>query len=286
MYSAPITRKNPTLFVIMIDQSGSMDERASLVPQTTTKAEYVAAVTNSLISELLNRCRREEGVRDYFHLVAMGYSDCGVIPLLSEHFELLAPSRLSIMNKPRRKHIEERRLANGQTTIGNFEQTLWIEPHAEGNTPMYAAMLKAQSIVSQWCSRPANRSCYPPVIINISDGEATDADDSQLLETAAGIKNLRTDDGNAIFMNIHITNQELCPQAIFPCSPEELPGDRNARLLYEMSSEMPEIYHEQILEVRGPAPEGAPFRGVSYNTPITELVAMMNIGSMSVNLMQ
>ncbi len=286
MYNTPITRRNPALFAIMIDQSGSMGEKVCINSRWMRKTDKVVLVVNALISELINRCRREEGIRDYFQVVVLGYYDNGVYPLLSADFDLLTPSKLAIMNKPRQNRIEERVLANGKTVIGHFEQVLWIEPHAEGNTPMFAAMLKTHNLVGQWIKTRHNRASYPPVIINITDGEATDADPSQLREAAAALRNLETDNGKAIFMNIHINCDSDSPQAIFPCSTGEMPNDRNASLLYDMSSDMPGTYDDLIARVRGCSPSEGPFRGVSYNTPITELVAMMNIGSMSVNLME
>ena len=59
MYSARISRKSPALFVVLIDQSGSMEEPTSLYGRTVSKAEAVAATVNMLLGELLNRSRRE-----------------------------------------------------------------------------------------------------------------------------------------------------------------------------------------------------------------------------------
>ena len=55
MYSARISRKSPALFVILIDQSGSMEEPTSLYGRTVSKAEAVAATVNMLLGELLQR---------------------------------------------------------------------------------------------------------------------------------------------------------------------------------------------------------------------------------------
>ena len=50
-----------------------------------------------------------------------------------------------------------------------------------------------------------------------------------------------------------------------------------------MSSTMPDIYGESIVRLRGGG--DGPFRGMSYNAVMTELVSMMDIGSVSVNLL-
>ena len=50
---------------------------------------------------------------------------------------------------------------------------------------------------------------------------------------------------------------------------------------YECSSEMPRVFDDAIREAKGP---GAlpPFRGMSFNASAAELVAMLNIGSISI----
>ena len=70
---------------------------------------------------------------------------------------------------------------------------------------------------------------------------------------------------------------------VFASSEEELPDQRYARLLYRVSSEMPPLYNESIAALRGCQPEK--FRGMSYNASMTDLIGMMNIGSVSVTLM-
>lgn len=285
MYQARITRQHQALFLLLVDQSGSMGEKMTIHSRTLTKAEYVAEVANRMISELIDRCRREEGIRDYLRIAAIGYRDREIHPLLGDDFEPLTPSQLAAMKVSRRDRLEERVLPDGQSVVGNFPQTLWMHPAAAGNTPMYEALVKAHEIIAEWVAAPENRASYPPLIINISDGEATDADPGQLVDLAQKIKELSTHDGATLILNIHITDQAGAPRALFPASIIEVPVDRNARTLYEMSSVLPAVYDPLIVEVRGDQAQG-PFRGLCYNTPVTDLVAMMNIGSVSVELMQ
>lgn len=67
----------------------------------------------------------------------------------------------------------------------------------------------------------------------------------------------------------------------FPEAHEARYTNRYASLLYDCSSEMPAVFNEAIREAKGP---GAipPFRGMSYNASAAQLVAMLNIGSISV----
>src|SRR5262249_40166701 len=69
-HSAAISRKAPTLFLFVIDQSGSMDER---MEHGQTKAEFLAEVLNRTLRELVPRCTKADGVRDYFHVGVLGY---------------------------------------------------------------------------------------------------------------------------------------------------------------------------------------------------------------------
>ena len=104
-----------------------------------------------------------------------------------------------------------------------------------------------------------------------------------MLDAAESIRKLGTDDGTALLINIHICSDESRRQVLFPMSEQELPEQRYARLLYRMSSSMPDIYGESIVRLRGGG--DGPFRGMSYNAGMTELVSMMDIGSVSVNLL-
>src|SRR6266516_4217849 len=71
-YSAEISRASPTCFVFLIDQSGSMEEAIG-GGEGQRKCDVVTDALNRLLSELAIRCAKEEGVRDYFHVSAIGY---------------------------------------------------------------------------------------------------------------------------------------------------------------------------------------------------------------------
>ena len=285
MYAARITRLNPTAFIILIDQSGSMEERVLFNSTPMTKADSVALVTNRLISELMLRSCREDGVRDYFDIAVVGYSGNKATSLLGEKGEFVRSSQLAQMECPKRKITRERLLPGGESIITTQEQKYWITPRAEGSTPMYAALLSAYDMAERWCRKIHNRHSYPLTIFNITDGEASDGDPENLLDISDKIKQLHTDDGNVLLLNIHISSHEGNEPVIFPASKEELPQDKYAHLLYDMSSTMPATYNETIFQIRDNSID-PPFRGMSYNTSITDLIAMMNIGSLSVSLIQ
>jgi hypothetical protein len=141
-------------------------------------------------------------------------------------------------------------------------------------------------LVEWWCRRRQNAASYPPTIINITDGEASDGSGDDVRILAGKIRSTGTADGKTLLINIHLARGEEngvkvdeCVPVFFPSSPDELPPHRYARLLYDISSEMPEPYHDIIASMRtGAVP---PFRGVAYNSHIGDLAAMMNIGSVN-----
>ena len=115
----------------------------------------------------------------------------------------------------------------------------------------------------------------------LPDGEATDCDDEELRTVAGQIRDLGTADGRVLLINIHIAADAEGRSVFFPSEEERAYPNRYAALLCDCSSIMPEVFEAAIREAKGP---GAlpPFRGVSYNASADQLVAMLNIGSISV----
>src|SRR5947209_7695511 len=81
-YAAEISRTNPSCFLFLIDRSGSMEDAipasgaASDGPTggpKRTKAEGVADAINRLLQNLVIKCAKSEGVRDYYHVGVIGY---------------------------------------------------------------------------------------------------------------------------------------------------------------------------------------------------------------------
>lgn len=279
MYKSPITRLHPTAFVVLIDRSGSMSERIAFAGEEMPKSRAVALAANSFIDELLYRARRGEGVYDYYDIAVLGYSGDGIESLVSPAGEFVKPSRLAASKVSREKLTRERRLPDGRSVLAVVEQNMWIEPKAAGTTPMKAAMHEALSLLESWCRRRDNARSYPPTVLNITDGEASDGNDADIRDLAARLRRTGTADGDALLVNIHLARTDGGAPVAFPCDPAELPDQRYARLLYDISSPMPENYRDVIASMR-PGAEG-PFRGMGYNCPLGDLVAMMNIGSVN-----
>ena len=282
MYTQSITRAHRTAFLLLIDQSGSMNEPLCFRGREMTKAEAVAAITNDLIFELIERARRDDGVRDYYDLTVLGYSgDDEVRSLLPEDRKTMSVGELARMPIPLRTETVEHRLPDGTIALRDIPTPAWIEPRAAGQTPMYEALCEVHEIVDQWCARRENAESFPPVVFNITDGEATDCNDEELRNIAQRIRALGTDDGKVLLINIHIAADTTGRTVFFPSDDEADLPNRYARVLYDCSSPMPELFEGAIREAKGP---GAmpPFRGMSFNASAVELLTMLNIGSISV----
>ncbi len=282
MYTQSITRTHRTAFLLLIDQSGSMTEPLRFRGRDMTKAEAVATITNDLLFELIERARRDDGVRNYYDLTVLGYSgDNQVCSLLPEGRKMISISDLAQMPVPMRTETVEHRLPDGSVALRDIPTPAWIEPRAAGQTPMYEALCEAHELVDEWCARRENAESFPPVIFNITDGEATDCNEEELQNIARRIRSIGTDDGKVLLINIHIAADTSGRSVFFPSADEADVPNRYARLLYDCSSPMPELFEGAIREAKGP---GAmpPFRGMSFNASAVELLTMLNIGSISV----
>ena len=281
MYTQSITRNHRTAFILAIDCSGSMAESILFRGRRLTKAEAVAGITNDLLFELVERARRSDGIRDYYDIAVIGYSgDDEVRSLLPDGEELVPVSALAAREMPVRTEVIEHRLPDGSIALREIPAP-WIESQAAGQTPMCEALRRVRDIAAEWTARAANAESFPPVVFNITDGEATDCDDEELRAVCNQIKALETADGNVLLINIHIAAGDAGRHVFFPEAHEANYTNRYAALLYDCSSEMPAVFNEAIREAKGP---GAvpPFRGMSYNASAAQLVTMLNIGSISV----
>src|SRR5438270_11862681 len=71
-YAAEISRTNPTCFVFLVDQSGSMEEPFGTQPDKR-KADGVADALNRLLQNLVLKCAKADGIRDFFHVGMIRY---------------------------------------------------------------------------------------------------------------------------------------------------------------------------------------------------------------------
>ena len=71
-YAAELSRTNPTCLVFLIDQSSSMAEPFGAQPEKP-KAQGVADGINRLLQNLVLKCAKADGIRDFFHVGMIRY---------------------------------------------------------------------------------------------------------------------------------------------------------------------------------------------------------------------
>ncbi|MBR4994777.1 MAG: VWA domain-containing protein [Alistipes sp.] len=284
MYSQEITRRHRAAIIIALDRSGSMQERIRLGRMMLSKAEAVTMMAGSLITEIIDRCRRIDSLRNYYDVAVVGYSNDEVEMLLHKDGFISVEELAAMAPEPTTMAVEES-MPDGSSAMVEHTLTQWFQPKAEGKTPMYEAMLHIRDMVEKWCATEQNRESFPPVVINITDGESSDCDDRELTDVCSQIRRVSTSDGNVLMLNIHISANHTLPAMVFPMAEELSHADRYARTLAECSSEMPEVFNEAIMQLKG-AGATPPFVGMGYNASIIELLSIINIGSRSVNNMQ
>lgn len=275
-YSAEISRANPSCFVFLIDQSGSMVDPIA-GSEGKRKCDSVADAINRLLHNLIIKCARGEGVRNFYEVCVIGYG-ATVAPAFSGPLagrDLVPLSEVA--NSPAR--VEERIKKVDDGAGGVIEQKvkfpIWFEPVAKGITPMGTALSMAHSLLQGWVSR--HQSSYPPIVINITDGEATD---SGPVPQAEALTSLATEDGNILLLNCHISSQSTAP-IVFPESDAELP-DEFARTLFQVSSLLPTSLRELARSENFML--GPESRGFAFNADLVELIRFLDIGTRSSNL--
>jgi hypothetical protein len=147
---------------------------------------------------------------------------------------------------------------------------VWVDPKANGATPMCQALGTAHDILSNWAVGHADS--FPATVLNITDGEANDGDP---LPLADSLKRLSTNDGNTLVFNCHISSSRA-DKIEYPASDEGLP-DQFAAQLFSMSSELPPAYLEIARSTGFSVMAGS--RGFVFNAGLEELVNFIEIGT-------
>lgn len=277
VYSAEISRDNPTCLLFLIDQSYSMNDGWSGNPDEK-KSVNVARTINGCLENLVLKCTKDDGIRDYFHVGVIGYNSKKIGSAL-ENFDpdrdLIPISEIG-NNILRIDTIQSKKMdKNGNMVEVDEDKKIWIEPQAIGGTPMRAALELAESVISGWVTK--NPKSFPSIVINITDGESTDGNP---IIQAQRIKKIETDDGATLLFNIHISSTVSDP-IMYPRDPNGLPDDF-ARVLYAMSSHLPPTMHPYAKSRGYPITENS--RGYGFNADIPAFSDFLDIGTRPANM--
>ena len=180
------------------------------------------------------------------------------------------------------------------------ERQIWVKPHHSGATPMCEAISTATRVLKPWVEQ--HLDCFPPIVINISDGASTDGA-PQI--PARELLNLKTNDGSVLFFNINIAGldeslgssgspgasgspvppspkkpQPTPPSAtkriVYPSDAINLPNE-SARTLFEISSVIPDQMRKLAETYEVSLEPGA--RGFIYNATSKDLTTFLDTGT-------
>ncbi len=273
---------HPGCIIFLLDQSGSMN-RPFVAGQPNSgdkKCDMVAAVLNGFLQELIltNTVVRPDGttdIRPRADIAVIGYQNETVNTALSGSlayapFVTLPELQADPMQK-KSSVVREISPLTGLEVSKTIEVPIWVRPKADGGTPMCGAFHAAKELASQWVANHPNN--YPPVVINVTDGQSTDGDPSQLAHELCQIS---TSDGQALLFNVHITEERAMP-VYYPASDTELPGgddefSKYARMLFKISSEIPDTSRNLLAAAGNHLLPGA--KGMIWNGDATSVRQM------------
>ncbi len=267
MYTQPIDRNHPGCILFLLDQSASMDEPFGGTGRA--KATELAKAVNRLIRNLVLQCQRGNEVRNYYEIGIVGYGQTVGTTLGGRLAgQQLVPISV-IADYPLRMVTDS---LPGRPEV-RIELPLWVDPVANGGTPMTAGIDLAGSFLVDWANH--HLSSFPPIVINISDGAATDGDPRPIAAPVAG--QIRTSDGNLLLFNVNLSGETVTPIEYPEQCRTDLPNSYAAGGSFEMSSELTPY---MLAVARGmDLPVSAGARGFMFNADSAKLSEFLDVGT-------
>ena len=308
-YTASIDRRNPGCFLFLVDQSDSMSGALAGQPGQR-KMDAAADAVNRVVDSIAQRCSQGVEVRDYFDVGILGYGHAreaeydanrqyfalgqnesaspvdmrerssesariyeeivfSALPGTEPDRPFLPLGRVVDVAEMEERQVREIDGAGGAVEVDRT-MPVWLRPHSGLQTPMCAALSHASRAVEQWIA--GHPDSFPPVVINISDGEATDGNPEELAQM---LMSLRTSDGNVLLFNCHLSQNSASPIQ-YPDSEVTLSGEY-ARQMFRMSSVMPPGARAQAAQLGIPVSEVS--RCCVFNADLVSLVQFLDIGT-------
>lgn len=277
-YTALITRDTPTAFIFLLDHSISMNRKITLEGENMTMADALAKIVNAHVKQLVQRCVKYTDIRHYFDIALIGYGE-NVYSAWKGRLEgrwFVSPKE--IYDNPYETVTTTKvvRTRKGETTKEVTVEN-WIAPRCDGSwTHLHLAFDKAKELLEEWLENHKGKYCYPPTIINITDGEYNHISDDAIRQKANELQSMATNDGNVILINIHVSKDGV-GEVLFPINSSEL-NDKLSERLFNLSSLLPLRYNDAISSVRGDTGNER-HKGLSVNAGISLLPQLMEIGT-------
>lgn len=262
----PIGTANPCLIMILVDQSSSMEAMNG----TEKKSVLAADAVNRALYEIILSCQAGGRVKDRCFIGVVGYGE-KVNAILGDMISKVAENPIAV-KKVKKKEPDG---AGGLVEL-EVEMPIWLKPTAANGTPMAEAFAAAAVVIQEWIK--TNPSSFPPVVINITDGEPNDTKQG-FVETKAAAKkltDLRTADGNVLLLNAHISDANAGEHRL-PATENGL-NDNYAKFLFNISSVLPEPLFKSAEQV-GFAPQSGA-HGFVFNAGAETMIKLLSFGSM------
>lgn len=285
MYSVRASSKNPMLLVVLLDSSISMGDpivqNSENDNDPITKFSAASVILNDFLYEAVQKCVSEDNYKEYLDFVILSYGDKVFSPIknidVSEY-----PISVNKLDDDKTYYkiidVDDLEFSDIHSPIE------WINPNSVyGMTSMYSALTKAKEIISRWVNQ--HPDSHPPILLNITDGMATDIaiiDDEPryelLIDVCDEIKKLKTNDGETLIGNAHLTDKEI-KTVVMPNSISMVHSlrDEYAPLMYQMSSRIPLSWVERAnkfkLDVKNES------RLYIYNSNLTTLLKFFKFGT-------
>lgn len=275
-YQKQVGTPHPGLFIILIDQSGSMN---AAFENGKSRAEVAALAVNRCIQSILQRCKVMEQTKDRCFVVVIGYGAPTVNPKAAgQSAYLIVGGKISEVEKQliRTDVIKKAaKVSDGAGGLMDGEKVInldiWVEPYVEGNTPMAEAFMKAEEFASKWVlEHPDN---FPPVVINVTDGEPNDPDAAE--KAARTLMNVATSDGNLLLFTAHISDGQ--GKKVLPSSESAIPSPLG-KLMFRLSSEIPPSMID-LAKKAGFEDAKTGSRGLIINGEAGDMIQLIDFGS-------
>ena len=271
MYSAQITRANPTCIILLVDQSGSMADPLNS-DSVVRKADFVADVVNHTLHDLVIRCTKTEEVRNYYYVSVIGYGrsvNSALAGVLADR--MIAPVA-EVAEYPLRVETRFKRVPDGTGGIVEIpvRVPVWIHPVADGGTPMCQAFSRTKGVIERWLGEHPHG--FPPTVLHLTDGESGDGDPTSL---GREIMSLGTDDGQVLLFNCHVSSRRSS-KIEYPVDSSSL-TDNFARTLFQISSPLPVNFLAAARQLGVKAEEGS--KGFVFNADPSSVVQFYEIGT-------
>lgn len=273
-YERPWYSQNPGCLIVLIDQSGSMDEPIRGDSAGRHKCDIAATIVNNTLSRLANDNTTNAGVKARAEVAIIGYGSNGVGSafggaLSNRDFVTLPELKMQPLRVETRMKYETDE--TGEKIGTPVEFPIWVEAQANGGTPLGEALRAATHLAHTWAANHIDS--HPPLVINITDGAATDCGPSRdFTQYARALTDISTADGSVLLLNCHISSTSVISLQ-YPADESLLSNaDPLAQMLFQTASVLPDNIRARMA-ARGVVAEPAA-KGFIYNGDAVSLSDM------------